>query len=103
MKKHLVGLMLVIALFAVASLAVSSAQNSNGNQNGNTNANSNSNSSTDPGDPNVKVWVNKTSHIYHCPGARSYGTTKNGEYMTQKQAQDAGNRAAAGKVCKASS
>jgi hypothetical protein len=67
-----------------------------------------SNSITDPtprpspsenGNPSVKVWVNKSSRVYHCPGSRYYGQTKNGEYMTQKQAQDAGNHAAHGKVC----
>ncbi len=51
------------------------------------------------GNPDVKVWVNTRSSVYHCPGTRWYGTTKAGEYMTQKQAQDAGNRPAYGKVC----
>lgn len=51
------------------------------------------------GNPDVKVWVNTPTHVYHCPGDRWYGTTKKGEYMTQKQAQDAGNRPAYGKYC----
>jgi hypothetical protein len=51
------------------------------------------------GNPDVKVWVNTNSHVYHCPGTRWYGKTKQGEYMTQKQAQDKGNRPAYGKVC----
>jgi hypothetical protein len=51
------------------------------------------------GNPNVKVWVNTPTRVYHCPGTRWYGTTKSGEYMTQKQAQEAGNRPAYGKYC----
>ena len=51
------------------------------------------------GKPDVKVWVNTDSGVYHCPGTRWYGKTKQGEYMTQKQAQDKGYRAAYGKVC----
>src|SRR5262249_28374119 len=51
------------------------------------------------GEPDVKVWVNTGSGVYHCPGTRWYGNTKQGEYMTQKQAQDKGYRPAYGKVC----
>lgn len=47
----------------------------------------------------VKVWVNTNSGVYHCPGTRWYGNTKEGEYMTQKQAIDSGNRPAYGKFC----
>jgi hypothetical protein len=54
---------------------------------------------TTQGKPDVKVWVNTSSGVYHCPGTRWYGATKHGEYMTQKQAQEKGNRAAYGKVC----
>src|SRR5262249_27870796 len=50
----------------------------------------------------VKVWVNLSSGVYHCPGSRWYGATSRGEYMTQKQAKDHGYRAANGKVCTAS-
>ena len=53
----------------------------------------------DKGNPSVKVWVNTGSHVYHCPGTRWYGATKRGEYMTQKDAQDKGNRPANGKYC----
>jgi len=52
------------------------------------------------GNPNVKVWVNTNSGVYHCPGTRWYGNTKTGEYMTQKQAQEKGYRPAYGKVCR---
>ena len=43
---------------------------------------------TTRGDPDVKVWVNTKSGAYHCPGTKWYGKTKEGEYMTQKQAQE---------------
>ena len=51
------------------------------------------------GNPNIKVWVNTSSGVYHCPGTRWYGNTKRGEYMTQKEAQKKGNRPAYGRVC----
>ena len=51
------------------------------------------------GKPDVKVWVNTSSGIYHCPGTRWYGKTKRGEYMTQKQAQEKKYRPAYGKYC----
>jgi len=53
----------------------------------------------DQGNPNVKVWVNTNFGVYHCPGTRWYGKTKQGEYMTQAEAQKKGNRPAYGKVC----
>ena len=52
------------------------------------------------GKSQIKVWVNTGSGVYHCPGTRWYGNTKRGEYMIQKQAQDAGYRPAYGKVCR---
>jgi hypothetical protein len=51
------------------------------------------------GNPSTKVWVNTKSHVYHCPGTRYYGNTKNGDYMTQAEAQKTGNRPAYGKAC----
>ena len=51
------------------------------------------------GNPDTKVWVNTGSGVYHCPGTRWYGKTKQGEYMTQKQALEKGNRPAYGKYC----
>jgi hypothetical protein len=51
------------------------------------------------GNPDVKVWVNTASGVYHCPGTRWYGKTKHGEYMTQAEAQKKGFRPAYGKVC----
>lgn len=51
------------------------------------------------GNPDTRVWVNTGSGVYHCPGTRWYGKTKRGEYMTQKQAIEKGNRPAYGKYC----
>ena len=51
------------------------------------------------GNPDVKVWVNTSSGVYHCPGTRWYGNTKQGEFMMQKKAQEGGYRPAYGKVC----
>ena len=51
------------------------------------------------GNPDANVWVNTSSGVYHCPGTRWYGNTKQGKYMTQGQAQDASYRPAYGKVC----
>jgi hypothetical protein len=52
-----------------------------------------------PGGGNGKVWVNSTSKVYHCPGTRWYGTTKQGEYMTEAQAKAQGYRPDHGKAC----
>jgi hypothetical protein len=52
------------------------------------------------GNPDVKVWVNTNSGVYHCPGTRWYGATKHGEYMTQAEAQKKRYRPAYGKVCR---
>jgi serine/threonine protein kinase len=52
-----------------------------------------------PGDPEVKVWVNTRSRTYHCPGAIWYGKTKEGLYMTQREAQAKGFRPAADRNC----
>lgn len=51
------------------------------------------------GNPDAKVWVNTNSGVYHCPGTRWYGSTKHGEFMTQKNAQSNGYRPAYGKAC----
>jgi hypothetical protein len=39
------------------------------------------------------VWVNLPSKVYHFAGTRSYGTTKRGAYMCEKEAIASENRA----------
>lgn len=51
------------------------------------------------GNPDVVVWVNTNSGVYHCPGTRWYGATKAGKYMKQKAAQQSGYRPAYGHPC----
>lgn len=89
MRKLLIICSLLLTLACVPSAST---------QNSNTNSNTNS-SQSDRGNPAVKVWVNTSSHVYHCPGTRWYGATKAGEYMTQKEAQNKENRPAYGKYC----
>lgn len=48
--------------------------------------------STCPSD--VVVWVDLTSEVYRHKGARSYGATKNGGYMCEREAIRQGKRAA---------
>lgn len=52
------------------------------------------------GIPDVKVWVNTESKVYHCSTSRLYGKTDQGKYMTQAQARAAGYRPAFGKPCR---
>ena len=50
--------------------------------------------------PSAKVWVNTDSGTYHCRGTRWYGRTKDGNYMTQKQAREKGYHPAANRACR---
>ena len=38
----------------------------------------------------VKVWVNTRSGVYHCPGTRWHGSTKQGEYMASARLREKG-------------
>lgn len=46
-----------------------------------------------------KVWVNTATNVYHCPGARFYGRTKEGRYMTEPQARTSGAHPSRGQTC----
>src|SRR5262245_41654765 len=39
------------------------------------------------------VWVNLRSKVYHASGSKTYGKTKKGAYMCEKEATTAGFRA----------
>lgn len=51
------------------------------------------------GIPTIRVWVDTEYGFYHCPNTKLYGKTKQGVYMTQRQAQDRGYRPAYGTYC----
>jgi hypothetical protein len=84
----------VLSALALALLILSTPLQGNSTQG------SSSKPEVTQGRPDVKVWVNTRSGVYHCPGTRWYGNTKSGEYMKQKQAQEKGYRPAYGKVCR---
>lgn len=48
----------------------------------------------------VRVWLNTSSRVYHCPGSANYGTTARGEYMPESAAVRAGARPAGGRRCR---
>ena len=52
-----------------------------------------------PGAAPDKVWVNLSSHVYHCPGDRYYGRTKDGRYMTEPEAKASGAHGPRGATC----
>ena len=48
----------------------------------------------------TRVWVNRSSKVYHSPGSIYYGKTGNGEFMEEAQARGYGNRAVNAQACK---
>ncbi len=52
-----------------------------------------------PGAAPNKVWVNLSTHVYHCPGDRYYGRTRNGKYLAETEAKAAGDHGPRGRNC----
>jgi len=49
--------------------------------------------------PDVKVWANKSTGLYYCAGAKSFGRTGVGRYMSQMEALQSGYRPVSEQYC----
>ena len=47
-----------------------------------------------PSGSSIRVWVNTSSRVYHCPNSQWYGATRRGMYMTESEALASGYRPA---------
>ena len=52
-----------------------------------------------PGGRAGKAWANDETKVYHCMGARYYGKTKKGEYLSEAEAKAKGMHASHNKAC----
>lgn len=46
-----------------------------------------------------KVWVNRSSKVYHCENDKYYGKTRHGEYLLEADAKAKGFHGVGGKAC----
>lgn len=54
-------------------------------------------------DAHVKVWVDRKTALYYCPGSDLYGHTKNGGFLSQAEAQLENFEPAERRICTTSS
>ena len=47
----------------------------------------------------TRVWLNTATKVYHCPGTRYYGKTRQGTYMTEAAARADGAHADHNHAC----
>ena len=78
MRRLFIVLLLTVTLFAGLAFAMQSATSAD----------------------DVRVWVDTAYGFYHCSDSKWYGKTKQGVYMTQKQARERSYRPAYGVPCK---
>lgn len=46
-----------------------------------------------------RVWANRRSRVYHCPGSKWHGVGTRGEWMSEQQARVRGFRPAYNRAC----